>query len=279
MQKTQMEPSVSVATTWLHSCSGCHMKMFDLREEFLNLKSKGLRIDYHIAVDEKDVPVVDIGIVEGAVANKANEHILHIFREKSKILVAVGTCACFGEMSRIRRLFQEEYIIEKIPPISGALPAGEGGECSHHQAKPLKDFVAVDYYLPGCPPLLETMKETIMSLMKGQKPKAQSAKSLCFECKKKKSAPAFHQPDLPLILDSFHTAIQTHKIDPSICFLDQGVLCRGDVTVAGCGARCLKGNAPCWGCMGPALELHEDETESLERIKKISYQLPAIGYQ
>jgi F420-non-reducing hydrogenase small subunit len=253
MQKTQMEPAASVATTWLRSCSGCHMKMFDLREEFLNLKSKGLRIDYYTAVDEKDVPVVDIGMIEGAVANKANEKILNTFREKSKILIAVGTCACFGEMSRIRRLFQEECVIEKIPPIARDL-AGVGGECSHPQAKPLNQFVAVDYYIPGCPPLLETMKDSIMSLLNGQKPKSTTTKTLCVECKRKKSASHFHQPDLPLVLDSFHTAIQTQKIDPAICFLDQGILCRGDVTVGGCGARCLKGNVPCWGCMGPASE-------------------------
>lgn len=280
MQKSQIEPSVSIATTWLRSCSGCHMKMFDLREEFLNLQSKGLRIDYHTTVDEKDLSSVDIGIIEGAVANKANEKILTVFRDKSKILVAIGTCACFGEMSRIRRLFQEECIIEKIPPLSGAM-TGDGGECSHPQAKPLNQFVAVDHYIPGCPPLLETVKETVMSLVKGQKPKSKAAKSLCVECKRKKSVSAFHHPDMPLVLDSFHTAIQTQKIDPALCFLDQGILCRGDVTVDGCGARCLRGNVPCWGCMGPALELHEDETESLKRIipQPKNFKKPVISYQ
>ncbi|MEW5804042.1 MAG: F420-nonreducing hydrogenase [bacterium] len=264
MQIIQMGPIVSIATTWLRSCSGCHMKMFDLREEFLHLRPEGIRIDYFTVVGEKDIPSVDIGIIEGAVANKANEMMLRKFREKSKILVAVGTCACFGELSRIRRLFQEECIIEKKPSGPGDMP-GEGGEYFHPQARPLNQFVAVDYYIPGCPPLLENMKEIIMNLLQGQEPKPKTTKSLCAECKRQKSASACHQ-DLPSVLDSFHTAIQTQKIDPTMCFLDQGVLCRGSVTVQGCGARCLKGNVPCWGCMGPALELYEDETQSLKRI-------------
>ena len=35
------------------------------------------------------------------------------------------------------------------------------------------------------------------------------------------------------------------------CLLEQGYICLGSVTTAGCGAQCIKVNAPCTGCYGP----------------------------
>ncbi|MEW6382196.1 MAG: hypothetical protein AB1611_21735 [bacterium] len=261
MQMTQTEPSVNVATTWLRSCSGCHVKMFDLREDFLNLRGEDLKINFFTAIDEKSISEVDIGIIEGAVANKENEKILKRFREKSKILVAVGTCACFGALPGIRSMFQEECTTDR----SDYQPEErlERIECSHPQGRPLHQFVTVDHAIPGCPPLLKTLKETVMGLLKGQKPKSKAKHSLCAECKRKKGSVLFNH-DLPPDLDSFHRAIQNYKLDPAVCFLEQGVMCRGKTTAEGCGARCLKGNVPCWGCMGPVPELYEGEMDNFK---------------
>lgn len=41
--------------------------------------------------------------------------------------------------------------------------------------------------------------------------------------------------------------MELEEIDPDRCFLEQGVICAGLVTVEGCGARCTSHNMPCRG--------------------------------
>jgi len=40
-------------------------------------------------------------------------------------------------------------------------------------------------------------------------------------------------------------------VKDNICLVSQGVMCLGLITKGGCGAACLQGGLPCWGCRGP----------------------------
>jgi len=107
-------------------------------------------------------------------------------------------------------------------------------------------IIEVDYYLPGCPPTAEWVGKAVDAIASGKLPPKGSVigleKILCDECplerKNERSIKKFYRP---------------HEImpKPGQCLLEQGIICSGPATRAGCKARCIEVNMPCRGCYGP----------------------------
>ncbi|MCX8196871.1 MAG: hypothetical protein N3G80_00955 [Candidatus Micrarchaeota archaeon] len=85
----------------------------------------------------------DVTFVEGAIATKEDERRLLEIRQKSKKIVAIGSCACTGLPSAQRNMFDEPtrkeimIVIERFGHLE--------------KVHPIKDIVKVDYQVPGCP--------------------------------------------------------------------------------------------------------------------------------
>jgi len=270
-----MTEKVTVATTWLQSCSGCHIALLDLHEELLDILEL-IDIRYSTIIDIKDVPEVDIGLVEGAVANEDNEVILKTFREKAKTIVALGTCACFGGIPGLRNLFMREDVlkrgyVETESTVDGKIPSGPEIPPLKEYVMPINQVVKVDYYIPGCPPLPSAIKDTLVALVEGRTPEVKT-RNLCEECDRKKDKMLVASRDF--VTDAVLSPHELDHIDPDLCFLEQGVLCMGPATCEGCGARCLKGNMPCRGCMGPTPGALEQGAKIVNALSSI---LPAGG--
>jgi len=60
--------------------------------------------------------------------------------------------------------------------------------------------------------------------------------------------------------------------DMKKCFLNQGYICMGFLTNAGCGAKCPNANAVCIGCYGPMEEIVDDPDKFVGRIQAILAQ-------
>ncbi len=117
--------------------------------------------------------------------------------------------------------------------------------------KTLDQTVPVDYYLPGCPPEAERIWEAIAAILEGKLPPPGSViganTTVCDECPRTRNEKK---------IKKFY---RTWEIipDEETCLLEQGLLCCGIATRAGCGALCPQVNSPCIGCYGPNDGVHD----------------------
>jgi sulfhydrogenase subunit delta len=174
-----------------------------------------------------------VAFIEGSVANAREEAELRHIRDRSDLLAACGSCACFGGVGAMDAQVPRPELIRQVYGTNG--PAGSWDIGRH---RPLSDFVRVDLGIPGCPMETTEFVRVVSSLLNGDSP-VMPAYPVCLECKMKE-----------------------HE-----CLLVvRGLPCAGPVTVAGCGARCPGYNVACIGCRGPVDEAN------MGSIKKIFEQ-------
>ena len=164
---------VKVATAWLDGCSGCHMSLLDMDAGIISLGRK-IEIVYGPLVDAQEFPEdVDVTLVEGAVSSQDDLNRIQKMRQRTRILISLGDCAVNGNVPAMRnsipvsKLLQRVYVdgseegklipTDRVPPLL-------------KQARPLREFVKVDYWLPGCPPPAKAIVGLITDLLEGRKP-------------------------------------------------------------------------------------------------------------
>jgi len=256
------------------SCAGCDAALVDLCEGFLSLADGVEFVFWPIALDFKledlrRLEEVDVVMYAGAVRTDEQEEIAKLLRKKAKVVVAVGSCACFGGVPSLANLYTRSDIIrtvygeEEAPGAEGVLDL----PILREWCDPLDRVVEVDVYVPGCPPQ-ESVWERFAEILgeyarTGSPPRrvfAAEEKSICDTCPR----------SLPeeISLDRFYR-IHEVRLDEEKCFLQQGVLCLGPVTRKGCGEVCTRANAPCWGCMGPVPEVRDPGAKFVSTIATI----------
>jgi NAD-reducing hydrogenase small subunit len=170
-----MMPKKKIATIWLGGCSGCHMSMLDMDERILEIARLADIVKCPI-VDGKELPEVDISLVEGAVTS--DEHlreILHI-RKQSKLLVAFGDCAAMTNVTGMRNFFllkdviQTSYLNAPGNDGKGSLPSHPTLMKLHEKTYPLQEFVPVDFTIRGCPPDADTIFHVLFELLNDRVP-------------------------------------------------------------------------------------------------------------
>jgi NAD-reducing hydrogenase small subunit len=176
MDRINQKPKI--ATVWLDGCSGCHMSMLDMDAAIIPLADK-IDLVYGPLVDAQEFPEgVDVTLVEGAISSVDDLKKINLIRGKTNVLVSLGDCAVTGNVPAMRNGFDSGQILERIY-VDGAqesqLIPTEGVPALLKQARPLREFVKVDYWLPGCPPSAKAILDLVTDLLEGRKPGADRA--------------------------------------------------------------------------------------------------------
>jgi NAD-reducing hydrogenase small subunit len=164
------------ATVWLGGCSGCHMSFLDLDEWLIDL-AQLVDVVFSPIMDVKEYPEnVDVVLVEGAVANEENLHMIRKVRERTKTVVSFGDCAVTGNVTSLRNplgvalevlrpVYAEQGDLHaRIPDEVGIVPV------LLDRVQPVHAVVPVDFFLPGCPPPAPRIKEVLEAIVQGKTP-------------------------------------------------------------------------------------------------------------
>jgi len=284
----EQKPKLKMAVYWAAACGGCCVSVLDVHEQLFDVTAAADLVFWPIALDTKYEDVekmpdkhIDLTLFNGAIRNSENEHLAKLLRKKSKLLVAYGSCSHMGGIPGLANLSSKEDILRRVfeecesvsnPDNIRPVPEYKIKEGMleipefYNDVRSLSQVVDVDYFIPGCPPQTERLVEVFTAIVTGAELPAigsvvgADTKAQCEECTRKKSEnkkiKKFYRP-------------WEIKDDGETCFLEQGVICMGPATRAGCGHRCIKGNAPCRGCYGPPPGVADPGAKMMSAIASI----------
>jgi F420-non-reducing hydrogenase small subunit len=200
------------------------------------------------------------------VRNSENKERLEELREKSKYLIAYGTCACYGGITGMADLYTPEEVTSRTYTDN---PSTEPAELPNEVVPellsivhPAADFTFIDGFIPGCPPKEQLTHDILIPLINDEAPDVPK-KSVCADC---------HREMEHIEFDKIHRRIEGDP-NPGQCFLSQGYVCLGSVTLGRCGALCTDAGIPCHGCGGPSLDVLREPSHDIYNgvIKRIAH--------
>ena len=221
----------------LNSCGGCLFSLL-ANPVFPDVLKSADICSFPLVSELNDVEAADVVVVEGCVTCESEEKLIRQLYTAGTKIIPLGTCATLGGiMSQSERM----------------------------QSNPVGKYIDISTYLPGCPPPQSLIGSLLLSLVHGTK-FSLPRKSVCAEC--------VYTMDQDFSNEI--TSINPPET-PRSCFIREGVLCLGPVTMGGCGAKCVRVGAPCDGCFGSLERSMPAALANLLSVLKTSPELQGLA--
>lgn len=216
MTATAAPARLRVGVVKFASCDGCQLSLLDLEDELLALTGRFEIVEFPEASSLRSSGPFDVLLVEGSISTPDQAAEIVELRGQARMLVTIGACASAGGIQALCNWADHDA-------YRAAVYAHPEYVASLATATPVKEHVAVDAELVGCPISTAHLREVLVALAVGRRPQIRE-EAVCLECKRRGT--------------------------PCIMVRD-GVPCLGPVTQAGCGAICPAFGRGCYGCFGP----------------------------
>ncbi len=281
----EKKKKLDLAFYWAASCGGCEIAVLDIDEKILDVVGLANIVFWPVAIDTKykDVEAmkdasIDVCFFNGAIRTSEQEHLAHLLRQKSKLLVSFGECAVHGGIPGLANVANKEEVFDvaylnnpstenpekTLPQTKTKVKEGELTLPEFYDTvKSLDQTVTVDYYLPGCPPTPDMIMNAVQAIVENKLPPKGTVlaplKSVCDECRFEKTEKK---------ITKIKRIYEVEKIEEK-CLLEQGIICMGPATRGGCDARCLNANMPCTGCGGPTPNVLDQGAKMISALASI----------
>jgi sulfhydrogenase subunit delta len=241
---TRQSPKIGVYG--FTGCAGDQLMILNCEDQLVDLFGATEIRSFVMAKSDNHEGELDVAFIEGSISTEEQLKKLKEIRERSKVMIAIGTCACHGGPQAMK--LGEGNFEERYKKVYGNAKITLS---KAFEAQPIDAFVKVDLYIPGCPIDKSEFLGAVSKLVAGRHPYLLKA-PVCLECRWKENP----------------------------CMLYAGRFCAGPLTKSGCGAVCPSHNLPCVGCWGPTDDLNVsseyellkekgyDPDEIIKKIKK-----------
>ncbi len=195
-------------------CEGCQLQVANLGEALLDILNLVDVVEFREVMSEKWDDEYDLAIIEGSITTPHAEERIKKIRERSKKILAYGSCATIGGVNGMKNNFELDEIRQSVyGKDADAFPT--------MPTRAVHQVIKVDYVVTGCPIYPPEFLKAIKAALEGI-PYFPSDKSVCIEC----------------------------KFNENVCMYDRGITCLGPITKAGCNSWCINNGNICYGCRG-----------------------------
>ncbi|MHC4430760.1 MAG: NADH-quinone oxidoreductase subunit B family protein [Planctomycetota bacterium] len=225
MKYLGIEPQkVRVGVFDFTGCEGCELQLANKEDSLLDFLALLEVVNFREVSSDKGQDY-DVALVDGNISRADEVERIKDIRAKAKVLVAMGSCACFGGVNQQKNRFEIDDVVKEVY---------DDHAVETDKVRRIADVVDVDLEIPGCPVSKEEVERIVVNVVLGAEitiPKY----PVCVECKQKLNT----------------------------CVVDLGQICLGPISRAGCDAVCPSGGVGCLGCRGPAEDANYESLKEI----------------